>query len=126
MRFLSLAFLLIFSLNVAAQSPAVSKLVTDGTRFANQGDFDQALQNYKTALLAAENEYLGARYLARLHYNIGVCHFRLGRYDHASDQFKSAILLDKEDARAHSALGIAQMRKRNLKAAVGSVKNVLN
>lgn len=125
MRFLSFVFLLILSINVAAQSPIVSKLFSDGTRLANEGQFSAALKSYKTALFAAENEYVGANYLARLHYNIGVCHFRLERFDQAADEFKHAIILQKNYAAAHYALGMAQTRKRAWKAASVSFTRVL-
>lgn len=126
MRFMSFVFLLIFSLNVAAQSPAVSKLFADGTKHANAGRFEEALKSYKTALFAAENEYVGSNYLARLRYNIGVCHFRLERFDLAANEFKHAILLQKDYVRAHYALGMAQTRKRQWKAATVSFNRALD
>jgi Flp pilus assembly protein TadD len=73
----------------------------------------------------AENEYLSAGYRARVHYNIGVCYFRLNRFDPAIDNFKAAILLKADYTRAHYALGMAEMRKRNSIAAVSSFKRVL-
>jgi Flp pilus assembly protein TadD len=125
MRFFSLVFLFIFSLNVAAQSPTVTNLFSEGTKQANVGRFDDALKNFKTALFMAENEYLGAGYRARVHYNIGVCFFRLNRFDPAIDHFKAALLLKADYTHAHYALGMAEMRKRNSIAAVDSFRHVL-
>jgi|SRR5687767_2605269 len=125
MRYFSFVFLFIFSLNVAAQSPMVSRLFSDGTRYANQQDFDAALRSYKTALFAAENEYLNFGYRARLHYNIGVCHFRLNRFKLAANEFKSAILLKKDYSRAHYALGMTRMRLREWKDASASFESLL-
>src|SRR5215204_218131 len=124
MRFLSFVFLFIFSLNIAAQSPAVSKLFSDGTKRAGEGRFSEALKHYKTALFVAENEYLDAGYRARLHYNLGVCYFRLDQFRLAVSEFKSALLLKKDYVRAHYALGMAEMRKRNWKGATVSFTKV--
>ena len=124
MRFLSFVFLFIFSLNIAAQSPTVSKLFSDGTKRAGEGQFNEALRHYKTALIIAKNEYLEAGYLARLHYNVGVCYFRLDQFELAVSEFKSALLLKKDYVRAHYALGMAQMRKRNWKGATVSFSKV--
>ena len=120
MRYLSFVFLLLLSLNAAAQSPAVSRLFQEGTKNATHERFAEALDNYKTALFMAENEYLGADYRARLRFNIGVCYFRLEQYDPAVDQFKSAILLKKDYARAHYALGMAETRRREWRHAADS------
>lgn len=125
MRFFSFVFLFILSLNVAAQSPTVSNLFSEGTRHANAGRFDEALKNYKTALFTAENEYLGAGYRARLHYNIGVCYFRTDRFDSAANHFKFAILLKTDYARAHYALGMAKIRKRDWKEASRTFEKLL-
>lgn len=126
MRLLLFVLLSFFVVNAAGQSPAVTRLFRNGTAQANEGRFADALKSYKTALFAAENEYLSAEYLAKLHYNIGVCHFRLERFDLASDEFKKAILLKKEYTRAHYALGMAESRKKNWKAARASFRRVLD
>ncbi len=124
MRLLSFSFILIFGLNVAAQSPAVSRLFSDATKQAKTGRFDEALKNYKTALFAAENEYTDAAFRARLRYNIGVCYFHLGRLDQAADEFRSALLLKSDYARAHYALGMAEIRRKKWKAARVSLSQV--
>ena len=125
MRFLSFIFLLILSINAAAQSPAVSKLFSDGTRQANAGRFGDALESYKRARLASDREHLDARFLARLHYNIGVCYFHLERFDRAVNEFKAAVLLKTDYTQAYYALGMAKMRKRDWKAARASFESVL-
>src|SRR5688572_23366137 len=125
MRFWSFIFLLIFSINIAAQSPTVSKLFADGTKQANAGRFDEALKSYKTALFVSENEYVNGSYRARLHYNIGVCYFRTDRFDLASDHFNLAILLKTDYTRAHYALGMAKIQKRKWKAASQAFEQLL-
>ena len=125
MRIFSFVFLLVFGLNVAAQSPTVKNLFAEGTRYANAGRFDDALRNFEPALFMAENEYLGDGYRARLHYNLGVCHFRMDRFQLAVDQLKSALLLKPDYTRAHYARGMAELRKREWKAAAGSFDRVV-
>jgi Flp pilus assembly protein TadD len=125
MRVLLFTFVLIFSISASAQSPTVTNLFSEGPKQANAERFDDALKNFKTALFMAENEYLGAAYRAHVHYNIGVCYFRLSRFDAAIDHFKAALLLKADYTRAHYALGMAEMRKRNSVAAVSSFKHVL-
>ena len=113
MRFLLLVFLLTLTLNAAAQSPEVTKLQSEGTKYANEKRFDVALERFKAALSIAENEYTGAGYRAKLHYNIGVCYFRLERFEQASDKFKQAVLLDASYSPAHNALGVTRKRNRS-------------
>ena len=122
MRFISLAFLFVLSLNVAAQSPIVSGLFAEGTKLAKQERFADALQSYKGALSIADNEYLDAGYRARLRFNIGVCYFRLQRFDQAVDEFKHALILKSDYATAHDALKIAEVRRRELKSSFASLK----
>ena len=81
MRILSFVFLFIFAVNISAQTMKVDDLFTLGTKQINAGRFDDALTTYKTALATAENKYAGKEYLARLHYNIGLCYFHLDRFD---------------------------------------------
>jgi Flp pilus assembly protein TadD len=125
MRLLLFVVLLFSGLNISAQSPTVSRLFSEGTKQANAGQFADALKNYKTALFAAENEYVGANYLSRVRYNIGVCHFHLGQFDLAENEFKHAILLKKDYVRAHYALGMAQTKKRAWKSATVSFTKVV-
>lgn len=126
MRYLLFVFLFILSLNAAAQSPMVSRLFADGTRSANQERFAEALASYKTALSLAETEYLDAGYRAQLRFNIGVCYFRLERFDPAVGEFKAAILLKKDYARAHYALGMAEARRRDWKKSSDALGRVVS
>jgi tetratricopeptide (TPR) repeat protein len=121
MKVLSFVFLFIFAWNVNAQTPTVDKLFEDGTAYANAAQFDSALKSYKTALAAAERTYAGKESRARLHYNIGLCYFRLERFGPAADEFKRAMLLKPDYAAAYFALDQAKTRFRgreNLNAQV--------
>ena len=125
MRFISIIFILIITIGAAGQSPAVSKLFSDGTRLANAGRYSDALESYKRARLVADREHLDTGYRARLHYNVGVCYFHLERFDLAVTEFKAAVLLKTDYAQAYYALGMAKMRKRDWKAAQASFESVL-
>ena len=116
MKVLLFVFLFICSLSVSAQPPAVDDLFSEGTRHANAGRYEDALQSYKSALLVAENEHAGKAYRARLLYNIGLCYFRLDRFDRAEDQFKHAILLQTDYTNAYHALAAAKIRAQQSKA----------
>ena len=118
MRILSFVFLFIFAVNISAQSTKVDDLFTQGSRQINSGRFDEALTTYKTALTTAEKRYAGKEYLARLHYNIGVCYFHLDRFEAAANEFKSAVLLKTDYSQAYSALDKARARTRDNDTAV--------
>ena len=110
MRLLSFVFLFIFAVSISAQSTKVDDLFTQGTKQINAGRFDDALKTYKSALATAEKQYAGKDYLARLHYNIGVCYFHLDRFEAAANEFKSAVLLKTDYSQAFTALRKAKSR----------------
>ena len=110
MRVLSFVFLFIFAVSISAQSTKVDDLFTQGTKQINAGRFDDALTTYKSALATAEKQYAGKEYLARLHYNIGVCYFHLDRFEAAANEFKSAVLLKTDYSQAFAALRKAKSR----------------
>ena len=110
MRILSFVFLFIFAVSISAQSTKVDDLFTQGTKQINAGRFDDALTTYKSALATAEKQYAGKEYLARLHYNIGVCYFHLDRFEAAANEFKSAVLLKTDYSQAFTALRKAKSR----------------
>ena len=122
MRFLTIAFLFVLSLNIAAQSPSVSKLSAEGTKAAKEQRFADALRSFKSALDLADNQYLDATHRARLRFNIGVCYFKLGKYDEAAESFKRALILKTDYTQAHVALGAAETRRRDWKATTASIK----
>src|SRR5438445_1820257 len=114
MRTLSFIFLLIFAVGVSAQSASVSRPFNEGTRFANSGEFEKALSSYRAASEAAKNDSVDSNYLARLHYNLGVCEFRLGHNEQAVAEFDQAIKLRNGDyPRAYYAVGMAESAGEN-------------
>jgi len=114
MRTLAFIFVLIFAVGVSAQSSAVMKPFEEGTRFAKSGDFEKALSSYREAFEAAKTEQIDKRFLARLHYNLGVCEYRLNRAAQAVSKLETAIeLRGKDYPAAYYALGMAESARRN-------------
>lgn len=114
MRIASFIFVLIFALSTAAQISSVKKPFDEGTRLAQSGEFERALMSYQAALAASKNSPIEPRSLARLHYNLGVCGYRLGRADKAIAELKTAIdLRDGKYSEASYALGMAESEREN-------------
>src|SRR5215207_7823813 len=113
---LSFVFLFVFGLGASAQSPEVTDLFSEGAKQVNAGQFHSALSTFKTALSSAENKYADKDHRARLHYNIGLCYFRLDRLDLAANHFKHAVLLKTDYSLAYHALGMTKFRMQKLKA----------
>ncbi|MEP6789253.1 MAG: tetratricopeptide repeat protein [Acidobacteriota bacterium] len=113
MRTLSFIFVCIFAVSISAQSSSVTRPFNDGTRSANAGKFEKALSNYLAASEATKGESIDRNYLARLHYNLGVCEFRLGQNEQAVSEFDQAIQLKGDYPRAHYALGMAESTRQN-------------
>ena len=124
MKFLlSIAFLFAFGLSGSAQSPTAD-LFSGGARQIRAGQFDAALENYKTALAVAENKYANKGYRARLHYNVGVCYFHLDKFELAADHFKRAILLKTDYSLAYYALGMTKIQEQKLRATAATRTSV--
>ena len=118
MRNLSLIFLFLFAVSVSAQSPSVTRSFSEGTRLANAGEFEKALSSYRAALGGSESVRSDNDFLARLHYNLGVCEYRLNRPDKAIEEFNLAIKIKAGNyARAFYALGMAESARENWQGA---------
>ncbi len=114
MRALLCLCTLIFAGSVGAQSPLLSRSFSGGTGFANSGEFEKAAKSYRTALMIARNEDMPAEYLVKVHFNLGVCHYRLGRRPEAVSEFERAIKLSRGTyQRAYRALGMVESERKN-------------
>lgn len=114
MRTLLFVFTLIFSGNLVAQSPLLSRSFNDGTKLANAGEFEKAGKSYRTALMIAHDEEMPADYLAKVHFNLGVCNYRLGSGAAAVAELNKAIKLSRRKyPRAYYALGMAEAEQKN-------------
>jgi Flp pilus assembly protein TadD len=118
MRKLSFVFIVVFALvaNVAAQS--VKQSFEEGTRAAQTGEYERALENYRKAILYTENEKIGDDFRARIHFNAGVCLFHLKQNAEAVAQFNQSIALSgRSYQKAFYVLGMAQARLKNWRKA---------
>ena len=107
-----------------AQSPMQSRSFGEATRFANAGEFEKALKGYRLALMAADEE--PGEFAVKIHYNLGVCHYRLGRLKAAVSEFTAAIKLAKgSHQRAFYALGMTESALENWLAAGKAFLNAL-
>ena len=118
MRTLTFIFVLALFGGVSAQSDLVRRPFAEGTKLARSGEFERALISYRSALKAADNERLKNELLAKLHYNIGVCEYRLGRPEQAVKELQLALnLASKAYPTASYALGMAESARENWPAA---------
>jgi Tfp pilus assembly protein PilF len=113
MRILSFIFVLLFGINVSAQQSAM-RWFNEGTKLANVGEFAGALSSYRAALNDAERERSDNDFLARVHYNLGVCQYQLNHPESAIEEFHLAIKLKGgRYSRAFYALGMAESARKN-------------
>lgn len=92
-------FVLILEFGAFAQSSAFYL----GMNFAKSGDFQTALQYFQKAV----DKNLSAKKLAQIHYNIGVCFYRLNQFDKAVTEFERAVEFNPNYEKAFYALGMA-------------------
>jgi len=105
-------------LSVSAQSLATHQTFEKGIGLANAGKFETALDNFKKSLTLAEIEDRDANYRAKIHFNIGVCLYRLKQNEEAVSEFEEAIKLTKGDyEKSFYALGMAEAELKNWQAA---------
>ncbi len=114
MRTLSFIFVLVFAVGISAQSTLVRQPFRTGTKFAKAGKFEKALSSYLAAVEAAKSETVSDEFLAKLHYNIGVCEYRLDRAGKAVKELEQAVELTTGlYPRAFYALGMAESARKN-------------
>lgn len=105
-------------LSVSAQSLATRQTFEKGIGLANAEKFETALGDFKKSLTLAEIEDAGSDFRAKIHFNIGVCLYRLKENEKAVREFEEAIKLTKGDyEKAFYALGMTQAELKNWQAA---------
>lgn len=105
----TLLFILVLVFSVSAQDH-----FAEATNLALGGQYEKALASYR----AAQNQPNGPEFSARVHYNIGVCLYRLDRPADAVPELKEAIRLKGDRyQQAWYALGMAQAVLKNTAAA---------
>jgi len=106
-----LVFISISGLAIFGQQRDFDTSFEGGISMANRGNFVEALAQFQNAESSIETSRLSKKRLAQLHFNIGVCHFRLEKNADALSRFETAVQLFPKYERAHYALGMAASRK---------------
>ena len=118
--------LVIFVFSLAAQTPNVKKAFDAGTQDARIGQFEKAIENYRQTLLLAEIERPSDDFLARVHFNLGVCFYQLKQAEKAAAEFGEAVKLSgRTYQKAFYALAMAQKDLGNLKKAENAFRDAL-
>lgn len=105
MRSLSILILVLtFAVNGFSQTPSDTKLFTEASALARAGLHHEALEKFR-AISVADKKSIFA---AKVHFNIGVCLYQLGRHDEAIAEYQKAIVIDPNYQKAYYASGMAQ------------------
>ena len=118
MRILSIIFSIVWAtMSVSAQTPTFRQLFDEGTHKAQTGNYENAVEYYQKAVVLSPNEKMEANFLARIHFNLGVCLFHLQRNDEAVEELTEAINLRQgKYQKAFYALGMAHGAMKNWQA----------
>ncbi|NJM52916.1 MAG: tetratricopeptide repeat protein [Blastocatellia bacterium] len=90
-------------------------------KLANSGDFQSALVRFRNSF----TRNLSAKKTAQIHYNIGVCLYRLNQADKAIAEFEQAIKLNPNYGKAFYALGMAFSDSKNFDEAEKAFRSSL-
>lgn len=115
----SLFFILVvFAFSATAQTPFVKQVYERATAAAQAKQLDAAIADYRRILLLAEAERQNDDFLARVHFNLGICFYHRRRTNEAVTEFTEAIKLSRRTyQKAFYALGMAQGALQNWQAA---------
>ncbi len=123
MRILLITFLVMSAISASAQTPSVRQSFERGTRLAQSGQYETAITSYRQSLLFSKVEKPGDEFLAKLHYNIGVCLYQLKDKAAAVEEFTEAVKLSRRKyQKAFYALGMAQSELKNLNEAENALR----
>ena len=126
MRKLPFLFIIVFALVAGSAAQTVRQSFEEGTRAAQNAEYEKALENYRKAILYTESEKTGDELLARIHFNIGVCLFHLKQNIEAVAEFNQAIVLSKRGyQKALYALGMAEARLENRRKAENAFREAI-
>lgn len=117
---------LFFILVIFASSISAQTAFEKANKLANSGNYEQSLNLYEQILLNASNEDAGENYLAKIHFNIGICRYHLKQTGEAVAEFTKAInVAEGNYQKAFYALGMAQTDLKNWAAAETAFRNAL-
>ncbi|HEY8562327.1 MAG TPA: tetratricopeptide repeat protein [Pyrinomonadaceae bacterium] len=113
-------------LTVSAQSFTTQRMFEKAVGLANEGKFDAALTDFEDVLALAKIDDAAAAYRAKIHFNIGVCLYRLKQNEKAVAEFEEAVKLARGDyEKAFYALGMAQAELKNWQKAEAAFRSAL-
>jgi Flp pilus assembly protein TadD len=105
---------LFFTNNIAGQDTTAKAAFERGTTLARADKFEKAAAEFEVALREALLEHASDRRIAQIHFNLGVCRYRLRDLDTAVVELGIAIKLQPNYEKAYYALGMAEAERRNL------------
>lgn len=119
-------FLTIFAFSTAAQTIPVNQSFDAATQLARSGQFEQAIEKYRLSLIQAENEFSNDDFLARIHFNIGVCYYQSKNSGKAVAEFDEAIKQSRGTyQKAFYALGMAHSDLKNWRKAEVALRKAI-
>lgn len=125
MRVLFFIFI-VFGFSAAAQTPALKKSFDEAVETARRGEFETALKDFRRVLLSAEIEKTPDEFLAKIHFNLGTCFYRLKTAERAVEEFTEAVKLSRREyQKAFYALGMAQSELKNFDQAETAFRSAL-
>jgi len=118
MQILSIIFSVVLAMSVSAQTPSVQQAFDEGTQKAQTRNYKNAIEYYQKAVLLSQNGKMNNDFLARIHFNLGVCLFHLRRNSEAVKELTEAINLRRgKYQKAFYALGMAHGAMKNWQTA---------
>ncbi|MCB1024414.1 MAG: tetratricopeptide repeat protein [Acidobacteria bacterium] len=125
---LSIILPLVFVAGVSAQIDLSKRHFALGFEFAAAGEFESAIGAYQRSLQIAEASS-GAelkRYMGKIHYNIGVCAYKLKNLTKAERHFSAAIVIDPvEDSKKYFSLAVTQIDQKKFDDAKKTLRALL-
>ncbi len=116
----------VLAFSVSAQTPFLQKTFNEGAKSAREGQYEKAIEKYRAAIIYAENERADDYFVARIHFNIGVCFYHLKQTSKAVAEYTEAIKLSERSYRkAFYALGMAQKDLKNWREAENAFRDAL-
>jgi Flp pilus assembly protein TadD len=108
-----LAMVFIFNGVSYSQTSSVRTAFDEATVHAREGRFGEALEKYRDVIVPQGDD----QFAAKVHFNIGVCLYRLGQPESAITEYEKAIKLNAKYQRAFYGLGMANAALRKTKEA---------
>ena len=113
-------------LSASAQSFTTQQMFEKAVSMADEGKFERALPVFKDSLALAKIDDADAAFRAKIHFNIGVCFYRLKQSEKAVAEFEEAVKLARRDyEKAFYALGMAQAELKNWEKAEEAFRGAL-